>query len=144
MLIVDDDPVGAHLLAGILRGEGFAAHVIDDADLALELLRLLPIDLLIVDMMLPDMSGPDLVRVLRRAGVLAPIILVSGAPHDEIAAAAEASAIYTAKGERVDGANAWLPKPIDRATLLQTIDELVIRRSSLPPDSTAGGARQGH
>lgn len=122
VLIVDDDPAGGRVLATILRGEGLRAHVIDDAELALEMLRLLRFDLLLVDMALPGMSGPDLVRVLRRAGVQTPAILVSGAPPDDLAAEAAAC-----------GANAWLPKPLDRVTLLEAIEEVIIRRSSLPP-----------
>lgn len=132
MLIVDDEPMAGRALAGILRGEGLRVHVIEDAELALELVRLLPIDLLLVDVTLPGMSGLDFLRVLRRAGVTTPAILVSGAPTDELAAGAGEEAPRS-DGSRTPLASAWLPKPVDRATLLQTIEEVVARRSSLPP-----------
>jgi two-component system response regulator MprA len=129
VLLVEDDEATGRVLAAILRAEGIAVHLIDDAEIALELVRLLPLDLVIADFALPGMSGLDLCRVLRGAGQTHPTILISGGAPDELATVA--AEVDPRSG--VPLVNQWLPKPIDRATLLQTIEEVLTRRSSLPP-----------
>lgn len=122
MLVVDGDAAAGRLVAGILAGEGVAVALAREADEAFDLLRLTGIDLLIVELDLPgQLTGDAFLRVLRDREIGTPAILVSEGSHDDIAAA---SAL----------ASAWLPKPIDRATLVQTIEEVIARRSSLPPE----------
>lgn len=134
VLIVEDDPTLGPAIASMLGHEGITAHVLEDAELALQYLRSVECDLLLVDMHLREMSGAQMIRVLRRAGVHIPAILMSGASDDEIAAAAAFSAIYTEQGERIEGANMWIAKPIGAASLLEAIEELFARRSTIPPE----------
>lgn len=122
MLIVEDDAATGHVLATMLAREGFVAHVLEDAETALSLLRSVPYDLLLVDLGLVGMPGADFVAILRRAGSKIPALLISGAPHDEIAEMAARC-----------GANGWLPKPLDRTTLLLAIDDALVRVSQVPP-----------
>lgn len=122
VLVVEDDPRLGPILATILRREGYTAHVLESAEDALRLLRSVEYDLVIADVSLVGLSGDDMVRVLRGAGSRIPAILISGAPHDELADAAAAC-----------GANGWLPKPIDATTLIVAVEEAIVRTSQIPP-----------
>lgn len=122
ILIVDDDVPTGLVLATMLEREGHVAHVLEDAEEALRLLRSVRYDLVLVDLSLAGLMGGDFVAVLRRAGERIPAILISGAPHDEIAETAARC-----------GANGWLPKPLDRTTLLEAIDDALVRASQVPP-----------
>jgi DNA-binding NtrC family response regulator len=79
ILIVDDEP----LVCGLLRD--FLATVVNVATAAsgAEALQVVPVfqpDVILTDMMMPGMSGADLLNTLRRAGVMVPVILMSGKP----------------------------------------------------------------
>lgn len=119
VLIVEDDVAGGRVLAQLLRSEGYTVRVVTEATAALPLARFF--DVLLVDMGLPGMSGADMIADLRVNHVRTPAILISARPHDDIA---EEAAIC--------GASSWLPKPLDRATLVQAIEEVLTRRSLLP------------
>lgn len=122
VLVVEDDPRLGPILAMLLAREGYTAHVLEDAEDALRLLRSVAYDVVIVDVSLEGLSGDDFVRVLRRAGSRIPAILISGLPHDELAEKAAAC-----------GATAWLPKPIDTTTLIVAVEEALVRTSQIPP-----------
>lgn len=122
VLVVDGDAAAGRLVAGILAGEGVAVALARDADEAFDLLRLTAIDLLVVELVLPGpLSGDAFLRVLRDRGIGTPAIVVSDAAHDVIAAGSTL-------------ASAWLPKPISARALVETIEEVIARRSSLPPE----------
>jgi two-component system, OmpR family, response regulator QseB len=109
VLIVEDDPI---LLDGLRAGLGLAGCTIDavvccaDARAALETSKF---DAIVLDLMLPDGSGLDLLKEIRAAGDLTPIVLLTAL--DRVA-------------DRVKGldtgADDYLGKPFD-------LDELVAR-----------------
>lgn len=77
VLVVEDDPDIAALLARELRGLG---HTVDQVGLAEEALlaaRACDYALLIIDLGLPDGDGLDLVRELRRRAIAAPILVLT-------------------------------------------------------------------
>lgn len=83
VLIVDDDATLRDLLAEQLRlHEEFAPRSAATALDALELAQQEHFDVIILDVGLPDMDGRELCRLLRRAGVKAPIIMLTGADTD--------------------------------------------------------------
>ena len=78
VLVVDDDPHSAELVAHVLRCGGYAPSLVDNGQGALaKLERLGPVPV-VTDWMMPGLSGVDLVREVRSIhGLEAPIIVVS-------------------------------------------------------------------
>jgi DNA-binding response OmpR family regulator len=65
ILIVEDDPRMAQVLADGLRDESYSVHVMNDGDSALEITRNRSFDIVLLDVMLPGLSGIDVVKQLR-------------------------------------------------------------------------------
>ena len=79
ILIVDDDPLLRRSLAEQLERQGeFAVLPCEDAAAALAAIRRERFDAVLLDAALPDMDGRELCRLMRRAGVKAPIIMLTG------------------------------------------------------------------
>src|SRR5262245_49207337 len=84
ILIVDDDGALRQSLAEQLElHEEFVVVECDTAARALELTRLERFDAFLLDVGLPDMDGRELCRLLRRAGVRVPIVMLTGANSDD-------------------------------------------------------------
>jgi CheY-like chemotaxis protein len=117
-LIVDDEPDFADLVALWFHSEGWAAEVAEDGVKALKLLADRHIDLVVADLQMPGMNGWELLRHLRGrwgSDLTLPhwpgrIVVVSGRVEHEVDRFA-----------RHLGADAFLPKPIDRLTLFNTV-----------------------
>jgi DNA-binding response OmpR family regulator len=77
ILIVEDEPSIALALEDDLRGEGFTTEVVNDGDAALQHASSKAFDLILLDVMLPGRDGFDVCREARRAGVQAPIIMLT-------------------------------------------------------------------
>jgi CheY-like chemotaxis protein len=106
ILVVDDDPAIAALIAEVLTDEGYTVHLAYDAPGALAVIAAQVPDLVLTDLLLPGMSGLELLRRVRAQGHAdLPIILVT-------VAADRATDLIR------QGATACLLKPFD-------IDELV-------------------
>lgn len=79
ILIIDDDPSLRRSLAEQLERHGeFASLQCESAAAALASIRREPFDAVLLDVVLPDMDGRELCRLMRRAGVAAPIIMLAG------------------------------------------------------------------
>jgi DNA-binding response OmpR family regulator len=108
VLIVDDDETLRDLLAEQLRlHEEFTPRSAATARDALELAKTEHFDVIILDVGLPDMDGRELCRLLRKAGVKAPIIMLTGADTD-------ADTILGLEA----GANDYVTKPFRLGVLL--------------------------
>src|SRR5688500_7945647 len=100
ILVVEDEPVAAAVLAKGLREHSYAVDVVADGNDVLEQVAVNDYDLLILDVLLPGLNGLDVCRQLREAGATVPILML------------------TARGgldQRVEGLDAgaddYLPKP---------------------------------
>jgi DNA-binding response OmpR family regulator len=83
ILLVDDDEALRQSLSEQLElHEEFETVEAADAKQGMELAKANRFDLLLLDVGLPDMDGRDLCRVLRREGVRAPIIMLTGQDSD--------------------------------------------------------------
>lgn len=83
ILLVDDDPALRAVLAEQLElYDGFAATVAGTGAEALEKAKEAHFDAVLLDVGLPDMDGRELCRMLRRSGVAAPVIMLTGADSD--------------------------------------------------------------
>ena len=111
ILIVDDE---ANTLASLSRAFRLAGHeavVCDDATRALELARTQPFDLILSDVVMPRRDGLALLEDLKTAGVTAPVVMMSGQAHIEMAV----------RATRL-GALDFLEKPLSTEKLLVTLD----------------------
>ena len=79
ILIVDDDPELRHALTEQLSLlEEFKAVAAEDGSKGVQAAKAGQIDLVIMDVGLPDIDGREAVRILRKNGFKAPIIMLTG------------------------------------------------------------------
>ncbi len=111
ILIVDDE---ANTLASLSRAFRLAGHnavVSDNAARALELAKAQPFDLILSDVVMPKRDGLLLLEDLKNAGVAAPVVMMSGQAHIEMAV----------RATRL-GALDFLEKPLSTEKLLVTVE----------------------
>ncbi|MGI4861008.1 MAG: response regulator [Janthinobacterium lividum] len=77
ILIVEDEPKLAAVLADYLRVDGFATTSLADGREVIPHIRRQPPDLMLLDLMLPGRSGIDICRELRQFSALPVIILTA-------------------------------------------------------------------
>src|SRR5690348_14288336 len=108
ILIVDDDAALRHSLAEQLQlHEEFAVAEADTGAAALDLTKQQHFEAILLDVGLPDMDGRELCRLMRRNGVRAPVLILTGADSD-------ADAILGLDS----GANDYITKPFRLNVLL--------------------------
>jgi DNA-binding response OmpR family regulator len=120
ILVVEDEPVAAALLAKGLREHAYAVDVAADGASALEQAATNDYDVMILDVLLPGMNGLQLCSRLRAEGVTAPILMLTarGGPDQRV--------------EGLDaGADDYLPKPYHFPELLARVRALLRRGSAL-------------
>ena len=111
ILIVEDDPTLARVLADSFDAKGFQVASAADGDAGLKLAASESFDLIILDVMLPKVNGYEICRYLRAEKNTTPIIFL------------------TAKGEESDillglglGADDYLAKPFSIKELTARVD----------------------
>jgi DNA-binding NtrC family response regulator len=114
ILLVDDDPNTLASLARAFRLEGHEATVCDNADRALDLARSHKFDMILSDVVMPGKNGIELLGELKTAGVVAPVVMISGQANVEMAV----------KATRL-GAVDFLEKPLSTDKLLLTLENVV-------------------
>jgi len=123
ILLVEDEPSAARMLAKGLREEAYAVDVAADGERALELAFVNDYDLVILDVMLPRKGGFEVCRELRAAGSAVPVLMLTArdAVEDRVAGLDS-------------GADDYLPKPFDFEELLARVRALLRRRPALYPE----------
>jgi DNA-binding NtrC family response regulator len=111
ILIVDDEANTLASLARAFRLAGHEATVCDNARKALELAKSRPFDLILSDVVMPGRDGLALLEDLKSSGVVAPVVMMSGQAHIEMAV----------KATRL-GAMDFLEKPLSTDKLLLTVE----------------------
>jgi DNA-binding response OmpR family regulator len=111
ILLVDDDTTLRHALADQLQlHEEFTVAEADTAEQGLAMAKQRNFDTILLDVGLPDMDGRELCRLMRRAGIRAPILMLTGVAGD-------ADAILGLDS----GANDYVAKPFRLNVLLARI-----------------------
>jgi DNA-binding response OmpR family regulator len=83
VLLVDDDAILLKMLSEQLRlHEEFSTAEAESGAQALEQVKSDHFDIIILDVGLPDIDGREVCRLMRRGGVKAPIIMLTGADTD--------------------------------------------------------------
>lgn len=124
ILVVEDDPDIADMLAIQLLDEGFHVEQIADGEIARERLTRGGFDMLLLDIMLPGVNGLDLCRQARMAETYTPIIIIS-------ARGAESQRIL---GLEL-GADDYIAKPFSVLELVARMRALFRRETALGKDA---------
>jgi DNA-binding response OmpR family regulator len=131
VLIVEDDPNTAALVASYLEREGFATCRVGDGAAALELVRRQPPGFVILDIMLPGADGWEVCRELRKVSAV-PILFL------------------TAREEEIDrvlglslGADDYVVKPFSPRELVERVKAILRRVRSAPAPAEKLLARGG-
>ena len=118
ILVVDDDPRLAALVAEYLGEAGFRVSVVPDGRTGLERLKRERYDAVVLDLMLPGVDGLEVCRRLRATSDV-PVLML------------------TARGQAMDrvvglemGADDYLPKPFEPRELLARLRAILRRRES--------------
>jgi two-component system, NtrC family, nitrogen regulation response regulator NtrX len=114
LLIVDDEANTLASLSRAFRLAGHEATVCDNASKALELAKAQEFDLILSDVVMPGKDGLVLLEELKQQGVAAPVVMMSGQAHIEMAV----------RATRL-GALDFLEKPISSDKLLLTVDNVL-------------------
>jgi two-component system, OmpR family, response regulator RegX3 len=129
VLLADDDPGVADVVAYALRREGFDVATVEDGEAALAEASRAPYDVVVLDVMMPKLSGMDACRRLRAESSV-PIVML------------------TAKDAEVDrvlglelGADDYVTKPFSTAELVSRL-RAVLRRRELDRAEGAGAVRE--
>lgn len=119
ILIVDDQPELAAMMAEVLGDAGYATRIAADGRQALAEVQADPPDLVVLDVQMPHVDGFEVATMLKSdpATATIPIIMVSA---------------QDGRGARVigleSGAEDYLGKPVDPAELLARIRNLLLLR----------------
>ena len=84
ILVVDDDPSNAGVLADILDAKGFRVHAVTSGAEALAILRDHPVNILLTDVKMPGMNGLELYRAARQLHPELVTILMSAYAADDL------------------------------------------------------------
>jgi DNA-binding response OmpR family regulator len=123
ILLVEDEPRMANVIAKGLREHSYAVDIAGDGDAALYQTSINDYDLLVLDILLPQRNGFEVCRELRTRGDTTPILMLTarGSIDDRVTG-------FDA------GADDYLTKPFSFRELLARIRALLRRDTHLRPD----------
>ena len=121
ILLVEDEPDAARMLAKGLREHAYAVDLANDGEAAIYQTSITDYDAIVLDVMLPGTSGLHVCRELRKRGSPVPVLMLTA--RDSV-------------DDRItgldSGADDYLAKPFDFGELLARL-RAVIRRGLRPP-----------
>ncbi|GAA5072569.1 two-component system OmpR family response regulator [Thermocatellispora tengchongensis] len=125
ILVVDDEPNLADLVAMALRYEGFEVAAVGSGGRALALVPEFRPDLIVLDIMLPDISGMEVCRRLKLDGVDTPVVFLTAkdATEDKV-------------GGLMAGGDDYVTKPFSLEELIARV-RVVLRRTRVEERRTA-------
>ena len=121
ILLVEDEPRAAQMLAKGLREEAYAVDVVDDGGRAVYQAAITDYDAIILDVVLPLQDGLAVCREIRHEGSAVPVLMLTARDAVEARIAGLDS-----------GADDYLTKPFDFGELLARL-RAIIRRGRRPP-----------
>ena len=125
ILIVDDDTTLLDMLSEQLeRHEEFVSIGVGSGAEALEKAKQKYYDVIILDVGLPDLDGREVCKLMRRAGVRSPIIMLTAKAEEE----------HKLKGFN-SGVDDYVTKPFSPKELLARIKAVLRRGGIINPDT---------
>ena len=158
VLVVDDEPTIAEIVARYLQRAGYATRVAGDGAQALALCAESTPDLVVLDIMLPGIDGLEVLRRLREVDSAplrhvdaAPLRHVGPAPVRHVDSAPVRVILLTARGredERIiglrRGADDYVVKPFSPGELVARVEAVLRReRATTPAPAAAALERDG-
>src|SRR6476659_4767739 len=129
VLLVEDEPNGARVLAKGLRERAYAVDMAADGETALFQIGTTDYDAVILDVMLPAKDGFEVCRAVRAGGSSVPILMLTA--RDSVDSRIEGLDV---------GADDYLVKPFDFGELLARLRALIRRgRQPLLPELLVAG-----
>ncbi|MFC4030976.1 response regulator transcription factor [Streptomyces polygonati] len=120
ILVVDDDPTVAEVVAGYLDRAGFDVERVADGPTAVRRAALLRPDLVVLDLMLPGMDGLEVCRRIREDGPLPVVMLTARGDEDDRILGLEV------------GADDYVTKPFSPRELVLRVESVLRRAGSTP------------
>lgn len=129
VLVAEDNPVNREILKEQLEALGARVTLAEDGEQALQRWQESAFDLVITDVNMPKLNGYQLTQRLRHLDPDVPIIGVTANALRE-------------EGEHclAVGMNAWLVKPLNLKTLLQTLSDFTRQPAPVAPQAVEGDA----
>ncbi len=121
ILLVEDEPQAAQMLAKGLREQAYAVDVVGDGERAVYQAAITEYDAIILDVMIPLQDGLAVCRAIRQEGSAVPVLMLTARDAVEARIAGLDS-----------GADDYLTKPFDFGELLARL-RAIIRRGHRPP-----------
>jgi CheY-like chemotaxis protein len=117
ILIAEDNEVNQRVMAGLLNGSGYELHFAVNGEIAVDLFRQNAYALVLMDVSMPVMDGLAATRVIRdfeASGGRSPTPIIAVTAH----AMTEERRDFLSRG-----VDAVLTKPVDKAELLEAVQE---------------------
>lgn len=124
ILLVEDEPSAAKMLAKGLREHSYAVDIAQDGEAALYQISIYDYDLVILDVMLPRKDGFEVCREMRSLGSSIPVLMLTARDQVEDRIAGLDS-----------GADDYLTKPFDFGELLARVRALLRRGEALQSET---------
>ncbi len=124
VLVAEDNPTNQAIIRRLLEHAGHTVILASDGEEALDLYEQEAPDIAVLDFNMPQRSGLEVIqaiRVMEPSGIRLPAIVLSASVTVEARDRASAA-----------GADEFMGKPFDAATLLHAIDRLARRKSRMP------------
>ena len=114
VLVVDDEQSIRLTLQEFLQEAGYQVDVAEDAKVAQQLLKSGDFDVVVSDIVLPRISGVELLQAIRKESSRVQVVMMTGQPAVETAAAAVRA-----------GAFDYLTKPVSKDAILRCVGNAV-------------------
>lgn len=126
ILVVDDNPEFAEIVARILENQGFETSTVPSGNAAIDKVSSEPPELVLLDLKLPDISGGEVLRRIKEINEDTSVIILTGYGGEQVA-------VDLMKA----GATDFLSKPFEREILLNAIENaLQIRDAQIEEKRT--------
>jgi two-component system NtrC family response regulator len=131
ILIIDDEEKLRHLLARIIKSEGFEVFEASDLKSGFKKLEANDIDVVLCDVKLPDGNGVDFLQKIKTAFPLTEVILLTafGKISDGVQAMKNGAFDYIVKGDDNDKIIPLLYKALEKVQLQKKVKQLEKRIS---------------
>lgn len=128
LLIVEPSPVTARTLELMLTHAKHNVYLTDSGEDAIDLAKLYDYDLIVLELDLPDIPGLEVVRQLRLARIITPILILSGSDDTENKLKAFGF-----------GADDYMTKPFHREELVARISAITRRSRGYASSTISAG-----
>lgn len=117
ILIVDDSDVVRQLIKSELEKYSLETELASNGKEAMQILKNGIFSLIFLDINMPEVDGIEFLSQLKDEGIKTPCVIVSNEGDIECTVACKKL-----------GAKGWLPKPINKETLIKVYQKLVVEK----------------